>query len=70
MADIDQTPSLGVPLLGVSPLIKQYRRATEVLALLESLDTDVTPSLGLVYGYAIWFVSRVIKSKTFKSLST
>ena len=65
LADIDQTPSLGVPLLDGSPLIKQYRRATEVLALLGSLDIDVTPSLGLVYGHAILFVSSVIKSKTF-----
>ena len=65
LADIDQTPSRGVPLLIVSPLIKQYRRATEVLALLGSWDIDVTPQLGLVYGHAIWFVSRVIKSKTF-----
>ena len=65
LADIDQTPSLGIPLLDVSPLIKQYQRATEVLALLGSLDSDMTPSLGLVYGHTIWFVSRVIKSKTF-----
>ena len=65
LADIDQSTSRGVPLLDVSPLIKQYRRATEVLALLGSLDNDVTPPLGLVYGHAIWFVSRVIKSKTF-----
>ena len=65
LADIDQNPSRGVPLLDVSPLIKQYQTATEVLALLGSLDIDVTPPLGLVYGYAIWFVSRVIKSKTF-----
>ena len=64
LADIDQTPSRGVPLLDVSPLIKQYRRATEVLALLGSLDFDVTPPLGLVYGQVIWFVSRMIKSKT------
>ena len=27
LADIDQTPSRGVPLLDVSPLIKRYRRA-------------------------------------------
>ena len=65
LADIDQTPSRGVPLLDMSPLIEQYRRATDVLALLGSLDTDVTPPLGLVYGHTIWFVSTVIKSKTF-----
>ena len=65
LADIDQTPSRGVPFLDLSPLIKQYRRATEVLALLGSLDIDVTLPLGLVYGLALWFVSRVIKSKTF-----
>ena len=65
LADIDQTPSRGVPLVDVSPLIKQYRRATDVLALLGSLDIDVTPPLGLVYGLVIWFVSRVIKNKTF-----
>ena len=28
LADIDQTPSRGVPLPGMNPLIKQYRRAT------------------------------------------
>ena len=33
-----------------------------MLALLGSLDIDVTPPLGLVYGYVIWFVSRMIKS--------
>ena len=65
LADIYQTASRGVPLLDVSPLIKQHRRATEVLALLGSLDMDVTPPLGLVYGHVIWFVSRVIKNKTF-----
>ena len=58
LAAIDQTPSRGV-------LIKQYRRVTEVLALSGSLDIEVTPPLGLVYGHVIWFVSRVIKSKTF-----
>ena len=65
LADTDQSTSRCVPLLDVSPLIKQYRRATEVLALLGSLDIDVTPPLGLVYGHAIWFVSGVINSKTF-----
>ena len=64
LAAIDQTPSRGVPLPDVSLLIKQYRRATEVLALSGSLDIEVTPPLGLVYGHVIWFVSRVIKSKT------
>ena len=65
LANIDQTPSRGFPRLDLSHLIKQYRRATEVLALLGSLDIDVTPPLGLVYGHAIWFVSRVIESKAF-----
>ena len=65
LADTDQTPSRGVPLPGVNPLIKQYRRATEVLALLGSLDIDESLPFGLVYGHVIWFVSRVIKSKTF-----
>ena len=37
LADIDQTPSRGVPLPGVNVLIKQYRGATEVLALLGTL---------------------------------
>ena len=65
LADIDQTPSRGVPLPDESLLIKQYQRATEMLALLGSLDIEVTPPLGLVYGHVIWFVGRVIKSKTF-----
>ena len=36
----DQTPSRGVPLPDESPLRKQYRRATEVLALLGSMVPD------------------------------
>ena len=41
-----------------------------MLALLGSLDIEVTPPLGLVYGHVLWFVSRVIKSKTFRELKT
>ena len=69
MADIDQTPSRSVPLPDVSPLIKQYRTATEVLTLLGSLDIDVTPPFSLVYGHVIWLVGRVIKSN-FVNLKT
>ena len=53
LADIDQTPSRGFTLPDVSPLIKLYRRATEVLVLLGSLAIDVTPPLSLVYGHVI-----------------
>ena len=48
LADIDRTPSRGVPLPDVSPLIKQYRRATEELTLLGNFKIGVTPPLGLV----------------------
>ena len=47
LADIDQTPSCGVPFPDASPLIKQYQRATEVLAQLGSFDIDVTQWFGL-----------------------
>ena len=53
LADIDQNANRGVPLLDVSPLIKQHWTATEVFAVLGSLDIDVTPPLGLVNGHVI-----------------